>query len=97
MPLFASGNGTYRCLDARLYDAETLTVVLQGQEEERVLAQLPLSAALRSEEEFAWDTTLRCSGVWRWCSGVWRCVVVCGCQALDLCRMTLMVIWYYIT
>ncbi|KAL2089857.1 hypothetical protein ACEWY4_014545 [Coilia grayii] len=53
------GNGTYRCLDARLYDAETLTVVLQGQEEERVLAQLPLSTALRSEEEFTWDLTLR--------------------------------------
>ncbi|KAG5275695.1 hypothetical protein AALO_G00123510 [Alosa alosa] len=53
------GNGLYRCLDARLYDAETLTVVLQGQEEERVLAQLPLSAALRTEEEFTWDTTLR--------------------------------------
>ncbi|XP_062412669.1 anaphase-promoting complex subunit 4 [Sardina pilchardus] len=53
------GNGAYRCLDARLYDAETLTVVLQGQEEERVLAQLPLSAALRTEEEFTWDTSLR--------------------------------------
>lgn len=53
------GNGAYRCLDARLYDAETLTVVLQGQEEERVLAQLPLSTALRSEEEFTWDTSLR--------------------------------------
>ncbi|KAG5849719.1 hypothetical protein ANANG_G00074710 [Anguilla anguilla] len=52
----------YSCLDARFYDDETLTVVLQETEEEetsgRVLAQLPLSSAL-SRGEFAWDPTLR--------------------------------------
>uniref|UniRef100_A0AAR2L6A4 Anaphase-promoting complex subunit 4 n=1 Tax=Pygocentrus nattereri TaxID=42514 RepID=A0AAR2L6A4_PYGNA len=54
---------SYSCLDARLYDDETLTVVLQCQEKDenkfRLLAQLPLSSALRCEEEFTWDPTLR--------------------------------------
>ncbi|XP_030628462.1 anaphase-promoting complex subunit 4 [Chanos chanos] len=57
------GDGTYSCLDARLYDDETLTVILRGQEEDesrgRVLAQLNLTSALSCEEEFTWDPTLR--------------------------------------
>uniref|UniRef100_A0A4W4H4X0 Anaphase-promoting complex subunit 4 n=1 Tax=Electrophorus electricus TaxID=8005 RepID=A0A4W4H4X0_ELEEL len=55
---------SYSCLDARLYDDETLTVVLQcleGDENRlRLLAQLPLGAALSCEEVFAWDPALRC-------------------------------------
>uniref|UniRef100_A0AAY5EB44 Anaphase-promoting complex subunit 4 n=1 Tax=Electrophorus electricus TaxID=8005 RepID=A0AAY5EB44_ELEEL len=54
---------SYSCLDARLYDDETLTVVLQcleGDENRlRLLAQLPLGAALSCEEVFAWDPALR--------------------------------------
>ncbi|XP_062857331.1 anaphase-promoting complex subunit 4 [Trichomycterus rosablanca] len=54
---------SYTCLDARLYDDETLTVVLQGQEDGenrlRLLAQLPLGSAISCEEEFNWDTTHR--------------------------------------
>ncbi|XP_058234904.1 anaphase-promoting complex subunit 4 isoform X3 [Hemibagrus wyckioides] len=54
---------TYSCLDARLYDDETLTVVLQVQEENenklRLLAQLPLGPALSCGEEFSWDPALR--------------------------------------
>ncbi|KAK5907848.1 hypothetical protein CesoFtcFv8_005656 [Champsocephalus esox] len=51
-------------MDARFYDDEMLTVVLQASEEEgrrRVLAQLPLSAALSNEEgeEFSWEPGLR--------------------------------------
>ncbi|KAF7661406.1 hypothetical protein LDENG_00262020 [Lucifuga dentata] len=49
----------YSCLDARFYDDETLTVVLQGTEEERVLGQLPLSSALSCETEFNWEPNLR--------------------------------------
>ncbi|XP_056621348.1 anaphase-promoting complex subunit 4 isoform X1 [Triplophysa dalaica] len=53
----------YGCLDARFYDDETLTVVLRSLEDDenkmRVLAQLPLNSALRWEEEFIWDITLR--------------------------------------
>ncbi|XP_071768931.1 anaphase-promoting complex subunit 4 [Centroberyx gerrardi] len=51
----------YSCLDARFYDDEMLTVVLQGPEEIRghVLAQLPLSSALSCETEFNWDPSLR--------------------------------------
>lgn len=54
---------SYSCLDARFYDDETLTVVLRSVEDDenkmRVLAQLPLNSALRWEEEFIWDLTLR--------------------------------------
>uniref|UniRef100_A0A8B9KTR2 Anaphase-promoting complex subunit 4 n=1 Tax=Astyanax mexicanus TaxID=7994 RepID=A0A8B9KTR2_ASTMX len=54
---------SYSCLDARLYDDETLTVVLQGQDSDdnrlRLLAQLPLGSALRCEEGFTWDPSLR--------------------------------------
>uniref|UniRef100_A0A672YDR2 Anaphase-promoting complex subunit 4 n=1 Tax=Sphaeramia orbicularis TaxID=375764 RepID=A0A672YDR2_9TELE len=47
----------YSCLDARFYDDEMLTVVLQGPEEEhsgRVLGQLPLASTLSCETEFIW-------------------------------------------
>ncbi|KAM6962764.1 anaphase-promoting complex subunit 4 [Aplochiton taeniatus] len=50
----------YSCMDARFYDDETLTVVLQASEEEnrgRILAQLPFSSAPSSE--FNWDPSLR--------------------------------------
>ncbi|KAF7690107.1 anaphase-promoting complex subunit 4 [Silurus meridionalis] len=54
---------SYTCLDARLYDDETLTVVLQAQEENehkrRLLAQLPLGPALSCETEFSWDPAFR--------------------------------------
>ncbi|MFT7809437.1 anaphase-promoting complex subunit 4 [Arapaima gigas] len=53
----------YSCLDARIYDDETLTVVLREVDEDegsgRVLAQLPLSSALSCEEAFTWDTSQR--------------------------------------
>ncbi|XP_067085738.1 anaphase-promoting complex subunit 4 [Osmerus mordax] len=53
----------YSCRDARFYDDETLTVVLGACEEEegsgRVLAQLPLGPALRRQEDFSWDLSLR--------------------------------------
>uniref|UniRef100_A0A8D0AYM0 Anaphase-promoting complex subunit 4 n=1 Tax=Sander lucioperca TaxID=283035 RepID=A0A8D0AYM0_SANLU len=55
-------NYVYSCLDARFYDDEMLTVVLQGSEEEnkrRVLAQLPLASALSCETEFSWEPNLR--------------------------------------
>lgn len=62
MPLRCS-NRSYSFLDARLYDDETLTVVLQAQEENenklRLLAQLPLGPALSCGEEFIWDPELR--------------------------------------
>lgn len=54
---------SYRCLDARFYDDEMLTVVLERLEEEdrsRVLAQVPLASALSCETEFTWDPKLRC-------------------------------------
>lgn len=60
---FSRPNYIYSCLDARFYDDEMLTVVLQGSEEEnrrRVLAQLPLASALSCETEFNWQTHLRC-------------------------------------
>uniref|UniRef100_A0A3P8UJ02 Anaphase-promoting complex subunit 4 n=1 Tax=Cynoglossus semilaevis TaxID=244447 RepID=A0A3P8UJ02_CYNSE len=52
----------YNCLDARFYDDEMLTVVLQGAEEnnsKRILAQLPLTSALSCEAPFNWKTNLR--------------------------------------
>uniref|UniRef100_A0A8C4E8T4 Anaphase-promoting complex subunit 4 n=1 Tax=Dicentrarchus labrax TaxID=13489 RepID=A0A8C4E8T4_DICLA len=55
-------NYVYSCLDARFYDDEMLTVVLQGSEEEnrrRVLAQLPLASTLSCETEFNWEPNLR--------------------------------------
>lgn len=57
---------SYRCLDARFYDDETLTVVLEGLEEEdrsHVLAQIPLASALSCETEFIWDPKMRYVGV----------------------------------
>ncbi|KAK7133158.1 hypothetical protein R3I94_015143 [Phoxinus phoxinus] len=54
---------SYSCLDARFYDDETLTVVLQSVEDDenkmRILTQLPLNSALSWDEEFTWDLTLR--------------------------------------
>ncbi|KAL7397251.1 hypothetical protein ABVT39_019237 [Epinephelus coioides] len=50
------------CLDARFYDDEMLTVVLQGSEEEnrkRVLAQIPLASTLSCETEFNWEPNQR--------------------------------------
>ncbi|XP_076873662.1 anaphase-promoting complex subunit 4 [Brachyhypopomus gauderio] len=62
-PVAESVDRSYSCLDARLYDDETLTVVLQcleGDENRlRLLAQLPLGAALSCEEAFTWDPALR--------------------------------------
>lgn len=52
----------YKCLDARFYDDEMLTVVLQGPEEEnsrRILAQLPLASTLSCETEFIWEPNQR--------------------------------------
>lgn len=54
----APSNHIYRCLDARFYDDETLTVVLQGSEDENrkcVLAQIPLASTLSCETEFSWE------------------------------------------
>ncbi|XP_068175189.1 anaphase-promoting complex subunit 4 [Antennarius striatus] len=58
----AQPNYIYSCLDARFYDDEMLTMVLQASEEEngkRVLAQLPLASVLSCETEFKWDPNLR--------------------------------------
>ncbi|XP_040040299.2 anaphase-promoting complex subunit 4 isoform X1 [Gasterosteus aculeatus] len=58
----AQRNYLYSCLDARFYDDEMLTVVLQGSQEEnrrRVLAQLPLASALSCESEFTWEPERR--------------------------------------
>ncbi|XP_077439732.1 anaphase-promoting complex subunit 4 [Vanacampus margaritifer] len=52
----------YRCLDARFYSDEMLTVILQGTEEDNsrsVLAQVPLSSTLNCESEFKWTPNLR--------------------------------------
>uniref|UniRef100_A0A3Q0TEJ8 Anaphase-promoting complex subunit 4 n=1 Tax=Amphilophus citrinellus TaxID=61819 RepID=A0A3Q0TEJ8_AMPCI len=52
----------YSCLDARFYDDEMLTVVLQGSEElssRRLLAQIPISSVLSCETEFNWEPNLR--------------------------------------
>uniref|UniRef100_H3DJX4 Anaphase-promoting complex subunit 4 n=1 Tax=Tetraodon nigroviridis TaxID=99883 RepID=H3DJX4_TETNG len=51
-------NHVYRCLDARFYDDETLTVVLQGSESENrkhFLAQIPLASTLSCETQFSWE------------------------------------------
>ncbi|KAM4549363.1 anaphase-promoting complex subunit 4 isoform 2-T2 [Odontesthes bonariensis] len=56
------GSSAARCLDARFYDDEMLTVVLQGSEEHnsrRVLAQLPLASSLSCASEFSWKPNLR--------------------------------------
>ncbi|XP_019936339.2 anaphase-promoting complex subunit 4 isoform X1 [Paralichthys olivaceus] len=58
----AQSHYAYSCLDARFYDDEMLTVVLQGAEGDnsrRVLAQLPLASTLSCETEFNWDPNLR--------------------------------------
>ncbi|XP_034438230.1 anaphase-promoting complex subunit 4 [Hippoglossus hippoglossus] len=55
-------NAAAHCLDARFYDDEMLTVVLQGAEGDnsrRFLAQLPLASTLSCETEFSWEPNLR--------------------------------------
>uniref|UniRef100_A0A4W6E601 Anaphase-promoting complex subunit 4 n=1 Tax=Lates calcarifer TaxID=8187 RepID=A0A4W6E601_LATCA len=58
---FAGEDYVYSCLDARFYDDEMLTVVLQGVEDNswHVLAQLPLASTLSCETEFKWEPNLR--------------------------------------
>ncbi|XP_034563508.1 anaphase-promoting complex subunit 4 [Notolabrus celidotus] len=58
----AQPNCVYSCLDARFYDDEMLTVVLQGSDEQskrRVLAQVPLASTLSCESEFKWEPNKR--------------------------------------
>nr|XP_020459050.1 anaphase-promoting complex subunit 4 [Monopterus albus] len=57
----AQSHYVYKCLDARFYDDEMLTVVLEGAEDnrKRVLAQLPLASVLSCETEFKWEPNLR--------------------------------------
>lgn len=62
MYLFSRTNYVYSCLDARFYDDEMLTVILQGSEDEngrRVLAQIPLASTLSCDTEFIWEPNLR--------------------------------------
>lgn len=62
VPSFSRPNYSYSCLDARFYDDEMLTVVLQGSEKEsrrHVLAQVPLASALSCDTEFNWEPNLR--------------------------------------
>uniref|UniRef100_A0A669CT62 Anaphase-promoting complex subunit 4 n=1 Tax=Oreochromis niloticus TaxID=8128 RepID=A0A669CT62_ORENI len=59
---FVRSHYVYSYLDARFYDDEMLTVVLQGSEEfnaRRVLAQIPISSSLSCETEFNWEPNLR--------------------------------------
>ncbi|XP_060885316.1 anaphase-promoting complex subunit 4 [Labrus mixtus] len=58
----AQPNCVYSYLDARFYDDEMLTVVLQGSEEQnkrRVLAQLPLASTMNCASEFNWEPNMR--------------------------------------
>ncbi|KAK7919315.1 hypothetical protein WMY93_010599 [Mugilogobius chulae] len=58
----AHSSYTYRCLDARFYDDEMLTIVLRDPEEEmdrRILAQLPLTSTLSCDTEFVWEPNKR--------------------------------------
>lgn len=59
---FGRSHYFYSYLDARFYDDEMLTVVLQGSEElnaRPVLAQIPISSSLSCETEFNWEPNLR--------------------------------------
>uniref|UniRef100_A0A3B3XBV2 Anaphase-promoting complex subunit 4 n=1 Tax=Poecilia mexicana TaxID=48701 RepID=A0A3B3XBV2_9TELE len=52
----------YSCLDARFYDDEMLTVVLQGSEDQnsrRLLAQVSLASSLSCDSEFNWEPGVR--------------------------------------
>ncbi|KAF7203408.1 transcript variant X1 [Nothobranchius furzeri] len=52
----------YSCLDARFYDDQMLTVVLQGSEEHnsrRILAQLSLASSLSCDAEFVLEPSMR--------------------------------------
>lgn len=60
----------YRCLDARFYDDEMLTVVLQASEDHSsrcILAQVSLASSLSCDFGFRWESNLRldqqCSSV----------------------------------
>uniref|UniRef100_A0A1A8FY70 Anaphase-promoting complex subunit 4 n=1 Tax=Nothobranchius korthausae TaxID=1143690 RepID=A0A1A8FY70_9TELE len=58
----ARAHSTYRCLDARFYDDQMLTVILQGLEEhngERTLAQLSLASILSCDTEFVLEPSMR--------------------------------------
>uniref|UniRef100_A0A3B5LL45 Anaphase-promoting complex subunit 4 n=1 Tax=Xiphophorus couchianus TaxID=32473 RepID=A0A3B5LL45_9TELE len=52
----------YSCLDARFYDDEMLTVVLQGSEDQnsrRLLAQVSLASSLSCDSRFNWEPGVR--------------------------------------
>uniref|UniRef100_M4ABG4 Anaphase-promoting complex subunit 4 n=1 Tax=Xiphophorus maculatus TaxID=8083 RepID=M4ABG4_XIPMA len=52
----------YSCLDARFYDDEMLTVVLQGSEDQnsrRLLAQVSLASSLSCDSQFNWEPGVR--------------------------------------
>uniref|UniRef100_A0A3Q3SAZ6 Anaphase-promoting complex subunit 4 n=1 Tax=Mastacembelus armatus TaxID=205130 RepID=A0A3Q3SAZ6_9TELE len=57
----AQSHYVYSCLDARFYDDEMLTVLLEGSgyNSWRVLAQIPLASTLSCETEFNWQSNLR--------------------------------------
>uniref|UniRef100_A0A7N8XF77 Anaphase-promoting complex subunit 4 n=1 Tax=Mastacembelus armatus TaxID=205130 RepID=A0A7N8XF77_9TELE len=59
--LFWLSHYVYSCLDARFYDDEMLTVLLEGSgyNSWRVLAQIPLASTLSCETEFNWQSNLR--------------------------------------
>uniref|UniRef100_A0A3Q3N565 Anaphase-promoting complex subunit 4 n=1 Tax=Labrus bergylta TaxID=56723 RepID=A0A3Q3N565_9LABR len=62
MFFYGRPNCVYSYLDARFYDDEMLTVVLQGSEEQnkrRVLAQLPLASTMSCASEFNWEPNMR--------------------------------------
>ncbi|XP_014831333.1 PREDICTED: anaphase-promoting complex subunit 4 [Poecilia mexicana] len=58
----AQSRYVYSCLDARFYDDEMLTVVLQGSEDQnsrRLLAQVSLASSLSCDSEFNWEPGVR--------------------------------------
>uniref|UniRef100_A0A1A7Y3J1 Anaphase-promoting complex subunit 4 n=2 Tax=Iconisemion striatum TaxID=60296 RepID=A0A1A7Y3J1_9TELE len=58
----AQSHCAYSCLDARFYDDEMLTVILQGSEEHnsrRILAQLSLASSLSCDTEFVLEPSVR--------------------------------------
>ncbi|XP_072294728.1 anaphase-promoting complex subunit 4 isoform X2 [Eucyclogobius newberryi] len=58
----AHSSFVYSCQDARFYDDEMLTIVLQEPDEENgrcILAQLPLTSTLSSDTEFMWEPNKR--------------------------------------
>ncbi|XP_033848043.1 anaphase-promoting complex subunit 4 [Periophthalmus magnuspinnatus] len=58
----AHSSYVYSCLDARFYDDEMLTIILQepeGENGRRILAQLPLTSTLGCDTEFMWEPNKR--------------------------------------